>query len=137
MSAALPDWRIVVIALVYSVGAHGIITLNDFKSVEVDRQLALKSLPLQLGVNRAAKLACIVMTLLQLIVAALLAVWGHPIHAGIAAILLIAQLYLMKALLADPRGQAANFNATGTTLYVLGLLAGALALRKQGIRNAA
>jgi chlorophyll synthase len=35
----------------------------------------------------------------------------------------------MKRLLADPRGRAAWYNATGTSLYVLGMLASAFALR--------
>ncbi len=36
MAASMPDWRVLVTALLYSVGAHGIMTLNDFKSVEGD-----------------------------------------------------------------------------------------------------
>ena len=45
MGASMPDWRIVVIALLYSVGAHGIMTLNDFKSVEGDKRMGIDSLP--------------------------------------------------------------------------------------------
>ena len=39
------------LALLYSIGAHGIMTLNDFKSVEGDLKLGLASLPAQLGVD--------------------------------------------------------------------------------------
>ena len=35
----------------------------------------------------------------------------------------------MTRLVKDPRGQAAFYNATGTTLYVLGMLISAFALR--------
>ena len=42
-----------VLALLYSIGAHGIMTLNDFKSVEGDRRMGVRSLPVQLGVQRA------------------------------------------------------------------------------------
>ena len=35
----------------------------------------------------------------------------------------------MPRLLRDPRGQAPRYNATGTSLYVLGMLVAALALR--------
>ncbi|MBY0611272.1 MAG: chlorophyll synthase ChlG [Beijerinckiaceae bacterium] len=129
MSAAFPDWRIVTLALLYSIGAHGIMTLNDFKSVEGDQALNLRSLPVQLGVGPAARLACAVMALPQIVVIVLLALWQRPIHAAIVAALLLVQLHLMTKLLADPRGQAARYNATGTTLYVLGMLAAALALR--------
>ena len=41
MAASLPDWRVIVLALLYSLGAHGIMTLNDFKSVEGDRRMGM------------------------------------------------------------------------------------------------
>lgn len=129
VSAAFPDWRIVTLALLYSVGAHGIMTLNDFKSVEGDVKSGVASLPVQLGVDRAARLACIVMAAPQFFVIGLLIQWRQPVHALIVATLLLAQAILMKRLLADPRGRAAWYNATGTSLYVLGMLASAFALR--------
>jgi chlorophyll synthase len=128
----VPDGRTIGIALLYGVGAHGIMTLNDFKSVEGDRVMKLKSLPVQLGVDRAAKLACWVMALPQVVVIALLWSWGQPIHASIVAGLLLVQLGLMARLLKAPRARAAWYNATGTTLYVLGMLAAAFALRGLG-----
>lgn len=36
-------------------------TLNDFKSVEGDRQMGVGSLPVRLGVDRAARAACWIM----------------------------------------------------------------------------
>ncbi|MFO1057967.1 MAG: chlorophyll synthase ChlG [Dongiaceae bacterium] len=129
MTATMPDWRILVVAALYSLGAHGIMTLNDFKSVEGDRRMGVASLPVQLGIERAVRLACIVMAVPQLVVIALLAGWGWPIHAGLVGLLLLAQLALMVRLLASPRERAPWYNATGTTLYVLGMLASAFALR--------
>ena len=46
-AGALPDSRSLTLALLYSLGAHGIMTLNDFKSVEGDRQWNIASLPVQ------------------------------------------------------------------------------------------
>lgn len=132
MAAALPDWRILVIAGLYSFGAHGIMTLNDFKSVEGDKRSGVDSLPVLLGVERAARLACWVMAAPQVVVVALLYAWGMPVHALIVAGLLAAQLVLMARLLAAPRERAAWYNATGTSLYVLGMLAAAFALRALG-----
>ena len=40
------------LAALYSIGAHGIMTLNDFKSVEGDTRMGVRSLPVQLGVDR-------------------------------------------------------------------------------------
>ncbi len=128
MVGGLPDWRIILVALLYSLGAHGIMTLNDFKSVEGDRRMGLNSLPVLLGVDRAARFACLVMAAPQVVVVALLVSWGHPWHAGIVAALLLAQGALMVRLLREPKAQAAWYNATGTTLYVLGMLATAFAL---------
>ena len=128
VSAVAPDARIVLVALLYSIGAHGIMTLNDFKAVEGDIAMGVRSLPVQLGPERAAKLACIVMTLPQVGVVAALVGWDKPLHALAVGVLLVAQLGLMARFLADPRGRAAWYNATGTTLYVIGMLVTAFAL---------
>ncbi|GJD39949.1 MULTISPECIES: chlorophyll synthase ChlG [Methylobacterium] len=137
MAGALPDHRILTVAFLYSVGAHGIMTLNDFKSVEGDARMNLRSLPVQLGTDRAARLACLVMALPQLAVIALLYAWDRSGHAVFVAGLLAAQLVLMSRLLKDPRGRAAWYNGTGTTLYVLGMLVAAFALRALAQQGAA
>jgi chlorophyll/bacteriochlorophyll a synthase len=46
-------------------------TLNDFKSIEGDRQMGIGSLPARLGVTTAARVACAVMALPQAVVVAL------------------------------------------------------------------
>jgi chlorophyll synthase len=132
MAASLPDWRVITLALLYSFGAHGIMTLNDFKSVEGDTHMGLQSIPVQMGVDRAAKFACLVMAAPQFVVIGLLLYWGHPVHAGIVVALLAGQAALMVKLLAEPKRWAPIYNATGTTLYVLGMLASAFALHSGG-----
>jgi chlorophyll synthase len=129
MAGGLPSARIVVIAALYSLGAHGIMTLNDFKSIEGDRQMGVRTLPVRLGAGQAARLACAVMAAPQMVVVGLLATWGFPIHAAIVALLLAAQILLMRKFLTDPRERAPWYNATGTSLYVLGMMAAALTLR--------
>ncbi len=129
MSGAMPAAPVILLAALYSVGAHGIMTLNDFKSIEGDTKMGVASLPVQLGVDTSAKLACVVMAAPQIVVIALLAHWQRPWHALIVSALLIGQGALMWRLLKDPRKYAIWYNATGTTLYVLGMLAAAFALR--------
>ena len=129
MASGLPDIRVIALALLYSLGAHGIMTLNDFKSIEGDAKMGVRSLPVQLGAEGAVRLACVVMAAPQMAVIFLLWRWAHPMHALAVTGLLIGQFALMARLLKDPRGQAAFYNATGTTLYVLGMLASAFALR--------
>ncbi|MBS0579156.1 MAG: chlorophyll synthase ChlG [Proteobacteria bacterium] len=128
-AGALPNGRVLSLAALYSLGAHGIMTLNDFKSVNGDRQLGVGSLPVRLGVEMAGRVACFVMAFAQAVVIALLLLWGNYAHAVLVSLLLLAQLVLMSRLLRSPRERAPWYNATGTTLYVLGMLVGAFALR--------
>jgi len=128
MAGGLPQPRILIVALLYSIGAHGIMTLNDFKSVAGDRRLGIATVPVRLGVAAAARLACAVMAAAQLVVVGLLAHWGLTGHALAVAALLLVQLGLMARLLAEPRARAPWYNATGTTLYVAGMLVTAFAL---------
>jgi len=128
MAAALPHLRIMLLAAAYSLGAHGIMTLNDFKSVDGDRRMGIGSLPVRLGTSAAARLACAVMALSQVAVVVMLLHWQRPIHAGVVCTLLIVQLLLMGRLLESPRDYAPWYSATGVSLYVLGMLASALAV---------
>jgi chlorophyll/bacteriochlorophyll a synthase len=128
MTNGAPNWRIAIVAFLYSVGAHGIMTLNDFKSLEGDRRMGIASLPVQLGPHRAAQLACITMAAAQIIVVALLVLWQRPPHAAMIVALLAGQIALMRRLLQSPRERAPWYNGTGVSLYVLGMLVTAFAL---------
>ncbi len=129
MVGALPSTRVIVIALLYSVGAHGIMTLNDFKSIEGDRSMGIRSLPAMMGADRAARLCCVVMAWPQIVVAGLLLHWGFLAQATAVTVLVLLQGALMPALLLNPRAKAPWYNATGTSLYVIGMMVTAFALR--------
>ena len=128
MAGSLPAPHIITILALYSLGAHGIMTLNDFKAVTGDRLTGLRSLPVVLGERPAAVLASAVMALPQVVVVALLFAWGHVLAGGIVTALLLAQLALMPRLVSNPARHAPWYNATGVSLYVLGMMASALAL---------
>lgn len=127
-SGAAPDARVLLIAGLYSVGAHGIMTLNDFRSVRGDRLTGVASLPVQMGED-AAPFACFIMALAQAIVIGLLFFWGHPILAVLVMALWLGQLGLMDPFLEQPHERARWYNATGVPLYGVGMLVAALALR--------
>jgi chlorophyll synthase len=132
MSAGAPSVYVVIAALLYSLGAHGIMTLNDFKALVGDRKMGVKSLPVMLGPEKAARVACLVMALPQVAIIALLASWDRPLHAlGVAAVLAL-QILAMRKLLRDPKGLAPWYNGTGVTLYVGGMLITAFAIRTLG-----
>ncbi|WP_139802515.1 chlorophyll synthase ChlG [Aurantimonas sp. 22II-16-19i] len=128
VAGGLPDARIIFVAYLYSIGAHGIMTLNDFKAIEGDRALGVRSLPVQYGIRPAALIACAVMVMPQAVVALLLPAWGAPWHGLAVAGLIGFQIVLMRRFMADPRGKAPWYNATGTSLYVLGMMIAAFAL---------
>ena len=81
-----------------------------------------------LGVSRAARLACVVMAVPQIAVVALLVIWGHNLVAAIVALLLAGQCWAMVRMLRDPVARAPWYNATGTSMYVIGMLASAFGL---------
>ncbi|MFM8566887.1 MAG: chlorophyll synthase ChlG [Gemmatimonadota bacterium] len=129
LGGALPDGRVLAIAALYSLGAHGILTLNDFKAIAGDRRMGIRSLPATLGVSRAAWVLCAVMVLPQLLVIGLLWTWGASgASLGIAALVAV-QLGLMARFLAAPRERALFLSAVGVPFYVSGMMVAAVALR--------
>lgn len=128
MLGALPSLEVITVLVMYSLGALGIMVLNDFKAVEGDRQTGLTSLPVILGVNRAARFACAAMAIAQILVVVLLATWGMRLSAFIVAAVLAAQILAMPRLLSDPARFAPWYNGVGVSLYVLGMLGAAFGL---------
>ena len=133
LSQGLPSFQVITMALLYAFGAHGIMTLNDFKALEGDRQHGVRSLPVTLGPDVAARVACTVMAMAQVLVIALLVIWGKPIHAGLVALLLMGQIWAMATLLKDPKAKAPWYNATGIAMYVSGMMITATALRSMQV----
>ncbi len=129
IGGAMPDWRILLLAVLYSIGAHGIMTLNDFKAIEGDKQMNVRSLPVQLGVDAAARLASIVMAVPQAIVIALLFAWDKPTHGIAVGVVLLVQLLLMIRFLQSPRERATWFSGFGVSVYVTGMMISAFAVR--------
>ncbi len=129
MLSAFPSAAILALAVLYSLGAHGTMTLNDFKAVDGDRRMGVRSLPVQLGVDAAVRLACVVMALPQAVIIVLLLAWDRPYHAIALVLLLGLQMALMPSLIENPRDRAPWYNATGTSLFAIGMLVSAFAVR--------
>jgi len=129
---AMPGARSLLLALLYSIAAHGIMTLNDFKSVEGDRQMGVGSLPVRLGIDRAAHTACWVMVLPQTFVILLLLEWQRPLHAIAVLLLIFGQLKIMQRFVASPAERALQLSAFGVPLLVAGMMVSAFALRGLG-----
>jgi chlorophyll synthase len=132
LGGALPDTHSLVLALLYSLGAHGIMTLNDFMSVKGDAQMGVRSLPVQLGVNRAAVAACDLMGLPQWGVVAYLLQLDLPWHASGVFLLSVAQWPLMRSFIDQPVQRALHLSAFGVPLYVSGMMVSAWGLHSLG-----
>jgi chlorophyll/bacteriochlorophyll a synthase len=130
LGGLLPPVPVLILALLYSLGAHGIMTLNDFKSREGDLRMGIDSLPALLGPWGAAVVACQIMVTAQVIVILLLLHWGTPLHAGAVTLLLVGQLPLMARLVSTPTPRRAlEMSGFGVPLFVLGMMISAFAVR--------
>ena len=122
-------WPVLLAALMYSIGAHGIMTLNDFKAIEGDRRMGVGSLPVKLGVEPAAHVASAVMLMPQWVVLTMLLVVGKPWHALTIGVLMGVQLVLMRWFVQAPRERALYLSAFGVPFSVAGMMVTAFALR--------
>ena len=129
LGGRLPGVEILLLAGLYSIGAHGIMTLNDFKSIKGDREMGIGSLPVLLGPDGAARVACAVMAVPQVVVIGMLAYWGQPVHAAIVTGLLLAQLVMMRRFLRAPVKNALWYSGFGVPLFVLGMMVSAFSVR--------
>ena len=132
LGGAVPRWEILLLAVLYSAGAHGIMTLNDFKAIEGDRQMGVRSLPVQLGAERAAKLAGAVIVAPQVVVVALLVAWGKPWHALVVGALIAQQLRMLPVFYREPVAKAFWYSGVGVPFSVLGMMVCAHAVRGLG-----
>ena len=127
-----PDWQVFAIALLYGLGAHGIMTLNDFKAINGDTAIGIRSLPVQLGARGAAIACTVTMIGAQIGVLALLLSWGAVQSAAVVAAVTAGQAVLLGRFIARPVERALQVSAFGVLLYVIGMMASAVALNGLG-----
>jgi chlorophyll/bacteriochlorophyll a synthase len=126
---AMPNSKSLLLALLYSISAHGIMTLNDFKAIAGDRQMGVRSLPVQLGADRAGLVACWIMAVPQVAVVAALTTYGLPGFATACLVLLLVQLYMMQSFLRNSVKNALFYSGFGVPVFVAGMMVSAFGLR--------
>ena len=119
----------IVLATLYSLGSHGLMTLNDFKSYEGDKRLGLRSLPVLLGLGGALRAAFIFIDVFQVLAIGYVLAHRMWIAAGIMLVLFLIQLPMQRKLATDPKGLAPWYCASAIPPFVWGMLAAALAIR--------
>jgi chlorophyll synthase len=142
---ALPWWAghalfgelnstIVILTLFYSLAGLGIAVVNDFKSVEGDRQLGLNSIPVMFGVGTAAWICVLMIDIFQAGIAGYLISIHQNLYATILLLLIIPQItfqdmYFLRA----PLENDVKYQASAQPFLVLGMLVAGLALGHAGI----
>ncbi|NET07046.1 MAG: chlorophyll synthase ChlG [Symploca sp. SIO2B6] len=128
------NWTIVVLTLFYSLAGLGIAIVNDFKSVEGDRQLGLKSLPVMFGVSTAAWICVLMIDVFQAGVAGYLISIHQNLYATILLLLIIPQITFQDMyFLRDPLKNDVKYQASAQPFLVLGMLVAGLALGHAGV----
>ncbi|MBE9012049.1 chlorophyll synthase ChlG [Pseudanabaenaceae cyanobacterium LEGE 13415] len=125
---------IILLTLFYSFSGLGIAIVNDFKSVEGDRALGLKSLPVMFGVPTAAWICVAMIDVFQGGVAAYLMSIGQNLYATLLILLIIPQITFQDMyFLRDPIKNDVKYQASAQPFLVFGMLVTALALGHAGV----
>ncbi len=119
---SLPNKEVLIVLSLYALGAHGIMTMNDFKATKGDKLLGINSLPVILGRKPATLVACLIMLFPQLIVMSLFYFWESLILAITLAVCVLLQSLSMIFLIRDPEKNTPLFNMTGVLLYIAGMM---------------
>jgi chlorophyll synthase len=118
----------IVLTILYSIAGLGIAIVNDFKSMEGDRELGMNSLPVAFGIDRAKWICVGAIDLTQLGVAAYLASIGETTYAAILFALILPQMYSQVTFIQDPVANDVKYQAAAQPFLVFGILTTALAV---------
>lgn len=118
-----------IVAILFSIGAHGIMSINDYKGIEGDRAGGIRTIPVLYGPQRAAWLIVGTMMFAQIAVVIGLFVWGLWITALVLIGLIGLQLPVQRKFLSNPTEHYLYFSAVGVSYFVLGMMVTAIGLR--------
>jgi len=125
---------IILLTLFYSFSGLGIAIVNDFKSVEGDQALGLKSLPVMFGVPTAAWICVLMIDVFQAGIAAYLIAVHENLYATLLILLIIPQITFQDMyFLRDPIQNDVKYQASAQPFLVFGMLVTALALGHAGV----
>lgn len=129
LSFAALNTNSLILAALFSFGTHGIMTINDFKSIAGDRRVGINTIPALYGPERAALMVVLTMAVSQVLV--LFVLLGRQSWWAVATMLLIivAQIPLQRTFLRQPVEGAVKYSAASSGLFVIGMLIAAIAMR--------
>lgn len=118
-----------IVAAIYSIGAHGIMSINDYKSIVGDRLSGIRTIPVLYGEKLAASLIVFTMNLAQIGVVAAFLIWGQWLPAVVITIILLIQVPIQQTFIREPGETYLKFSAIGVSFFVWGMLVAAIGLR--------
>ncbi|MEB3322668.1 MAG: chlorophyll synthase ChlG [Synechococcaceae cyanobacterium] len=131
-------WTTALLTLAYSLAGLGIAVVNDFKSVEGDRALGLRSLPVVFGTARASWISAALIDGFQLAMVAVLIAIGENFAAVLLVLLILPQITFQDIwLLRDPVAFDVKYQASAQPFLVIGMLVTALAIGHSGLSQPA
>jgi len=121
-------WQEVVLTVLYSIAGLGIAIVNDFKSMEGDRELGMNSLPVAFGIDKAKWICVASIDVTQIGVAAYLFAIGEPLYGAILTGLVLPQMFSQLTFVQDPVANDVKYQAAAQPFLVLGILTTAIAV---------
>lgn len=118
-----------IVAALFTLSSTGTMTINDFKSMEGDRQVGIRTLPVVFGETKAALLAAVLINAGQLLASGYLFMIGQTSCGVIVGVLVIPQFFLQFSLVKSPVTMDVRYNAIAQNFLVAGMLVCAFAIR--------
>ncbi|MCS6988523.1 MAG: chlorophyll synthase ChlG [Chloroherpetonaceae bacterium] len=118
----------VVIAFCYAFASTGTMTVNDFKSIEGDQRVGIRTLPVAFGERNAALIAASLIDLGQVFASLYLLAIGQGGNALLAFLFILPQIALQARFVAAPRQRDVWYNGIAQNFLVAGMMVCALAI---------
>ena len=118
-----------IVAGLFTLSSTGTMTINDFKSIEGDRQNGIRTLPVVFGETNAALIAAVLINSGQFLASGYMFVIGQTIYGIIVGLLIVPQFILQFSLIRSPGTMDVRYNAIAQNFLVAGMLLCAFAIK--------
>ncbi|MFZ4801041.1 MAG: chlorophyll synthase ChlG [Chlorobium sp.] len=118
-----------IVAALFTLSSTGTMTINDFKSIEGDRQVGIRTLPVVFGETRAAIIAAVLINAGQILAALFMFMIGQSTYGIVVGALILPQFLLQFSLVKSPAKMDVRYNAIAQNFLVAGMLVCAFAIR--------
>ncbi len=118
----------IIIALCYAFASTGTMTVNDFKSIEGDKRVGIRTLPVVYGERKAAIIAALLIDAGQILAALYMFALGKWVNGVLVIGFILPQVWLQVHFMKSPRTRDVWYNGIAQNFLVAGMLVCALAV---------